>query len=173
MSGRRWFLSLCALPLLAAAPAAAAPPGQAVVFDEHAVREPVSQEGFFPCLGAPGMEDDEAQITGLETRRIKVTAAGLDDEGLPLAPFRAFVSIRQRVSVDPLLAGLPTFTATAHSLFQEQMGDIRQHVVAHSLFRATADDGTGTLTFRFRHVFVMGPDGVIRVDRTVEGCETS
>jgi hypothetical protein len=173
MSGRRRFLPLCVLPLLAAAPASAAPPGQAVVFEEHVSHEPVSFVGVFPCLGAEGMDDDEAQITGTETRNVKITAAGVDASGDFIPPFRIHVTFHQDATVDPLLAGLPTYATRSRLTFVEHVDDLRQHIVGEGLFRATALDGSGGLVFRDRVRLVVNPHGVVRVDRTATECRAT
>jgi hypothetical protein len=173
MSRRRRFLLCCALPLVVAAPASAAPPGQTVVFEEHVVNEPFSRVDFFPCLGEEGMDDDEAQIDGVETRHVRVTAAGVDDEGLPIAPFRVYAFFAYRATVDPLLAGLPAYRGTARSLFIDVAGRRGRFTLADALFRAQALDGSGSLRFRVHHVLVIDARGVVRLDRTVEGCSTS
>ena len=174
MSGFIRPLLLCAaLTLLTASPASATPRGQFVVFEEHVVREPVSAVDLFPCLGEDGPRDDEAQITGIETRHIKVTAAGVDAAGLPIAPYRVYAAFHQHVTVDPLLAGLPSYSGTAKSVFVEQVDDNRRHTLGNAFFRATALDGSETLAFRFRQVVVVDPHGIARVDRTVAGCEVS
>jgi hypothetical protein len=174
MSGRhRRFLLLCALPLLGAAPASAAPPGQEVVFDEHVVHEPISFVDVFPCLGEEGMDDDEAMITGVESRNVKITAAGVDASGAFIPPFRIHVTFHREATVDPLLAGLPTYATRSRVTFVEHVDDLRQHIVGEGFFRATALDGSGGLTFRDRSRLVVDRHGVVRVDRTVTECRAT
>ena len=153
--------------LLGAGPAAAAE--QVVVFEDHATREPVSSSGFFPCLGAPGMEDDEAQIVGLETRHVTVSAAGVDESGEPIAPLTVRATVHTRATVDPLLGGLPTYAGFSHTVFRERVGEQGERVLAVALFKARAD-GFEPLTFPVLVQLVVGPDGSVRIDRTVEGC---
>jgi hypothetical protein len=164
---------LCAVAfsggLLGGGSAAAAAPGQVVVFEDHVTREPVSFTGLFPCLGAPGMQDDAAQITGYETRHITVSAAGVDTSGEPIAPLTVRATIHTRAAVDPLLEGLPTYSGFSHAVFRERVGEQGEHILAAALFKARAD-GFEPLTFRFLFQLVVGPDGTVRIDRTVEGC---
>ena len=172
MSGRRRFLLLCALPLLAVPPASAAPPGQEVVLEEH-VREPISRVDLFPCLGEPGEGDDKALITGVETRNIKITAAGVDASGEFVPPFRIHVTFHRDATVDPLLAGLPIYATRSKVTFVEHVDDLRQHIVGAGVFRATALDGSGGLTFRDLSRLVVDPHGVVRVERSVTECQAT
>jgi hypothetical protein len=156
--------------LVVAAPASAAPPGQVVVFEEHVTNEPVSYVAPFPCLGEPGMQDDDAQITGRETRHITVTAAGVDPDGRPIAPYTIRAFLHNRVTIDPLAPGLPTYAGSSLSIFRERVSELRRHVIAIALFKAVAVDGDDRRTFRFFHHLLVGPDGTVRVDRTSAAC---
>ena len=119
------------------------------------------------------MDDDEALITGVETRNIKITAAGVDASGEFLPPFRIHVAFHRAATVDPLLAGLPTYASRSKVTFVEHVDDLRQHIVGEAVFRATALDGSGGLTFRDRFRLVVDPHGVVRVERSVTECQAT
>ena len=164
-------LAPLAAALMFAAPAVAAP-GQ-VVFEDHVNRDPLSSVEDFPCLGVEGREDDLAQLTGLETRHIVVRAAGVDDTGDPIPPLTVHATFRRWLEIDPLAAGMPTYLGSSHSVFNERVRGDGTVINAGALFRATTLDGSGRLTFRFHEHLVVGPDGTVRVERTVAGCDAS
>jgi hypothetical protein len=156
--------------LLAAQPAAAAPPGQVVVFEEHVINEPTSEVAPFPCLGGPGMEDDEALITSLETRHVVVTAAGIDEAGEPIAPLTVRATFHERATINPLAEALPTYTGSSFTVFRQRIGETGRHDIVVGLFKAAPADDSDRLRFTFRYHLVVSPDGTVRVDRTVAGC---
>ena len=164
-------LTPLAAALMLAAPAAAAP-GQ-VVFQDHVNREPLSTVEDFPCLGVEGREDDLAELTGFETRHVVVRAAGVDPAGNPIPPLSVHGTVRRWLEIDPLAPGLPTYRGTSHTVFNERVRDAGSVINISGLFRATALDGSGRLTFRFREHLVVGPDGTVRAERSVAGCDLS
>ena len=164
-------LAPLAAALTLAAPAAATP-GQ-VVFEEHVNREPLSTVEEFPCLGDEGRGDDMAELTGLETRHFVVRAAGIDSAGNPIPPLSVHGTFRRWLDIDPLAPGLPTYRGTSHTVFNERVRDTGSMLNISGLFRATALDGSGRLTFRFREHLVIGPDGTVRAERSVTGCEVA
>jgi hypothetical protein len=156
-----------AFALLAPA-AAAAPPGETLVYEEHAIQEPFTTEENWPCLAEGGATTDEATLTGIETRHITVTAAGLDGSSF-LAPYTIRATEIMRVTVDPADPALPTYRGFAATVFREHVGDLASRTLSTALFRARADDGS-SLTFRFRWRLIVDPRGQLRVDRLALGC---
>jgi hypothetical protein len=118
--------------LVFATQAGAAPPG-----DEFTVVEP------FPCLGAPGIEDDLAAITVLrETSNYGIT--------------------RWRVTVDPVTEGLPDYEGFAINAAQGRVTQGGEHFHFIQRFVARAVDGSDRFTFHLGFFLSAGPDGDLR-----------
>jgi len=132
MASLSWMCAtvLCA-GLVFAAQASAAPPGE-----EFTVVEP------FPCLGAPGDEDDLAALSVFETSNFGVT--------------------RWRVTVDPVTEGLPNYEGFAINAAQERVTQGGEHFHFIQRFVARAVDGSDRFTFHLGFHLSAGPDGELR-----------
>jgi hypothetical protein len=161
-------VALTAALALPAAAAAATPPGETVVYEEHAVQKPFTTQDNWPCLTDAGAATDEATLTGVETRHITVTAAGLDGSWF-LAPYTIRATEIMRVTVDPADPALSTYSGFAATEFRERIDDLASRTLSSALFRARADDGS-SLTFRFRWRLIVDPLGQLHVDRLALGC---
>jgi hypothetical protein len=95
-------IALFAAGLVFTAQAGAAPPGEVVIERTTLHKEPFTVEELFPCLGAPGDQDDLAVITGFQTSQFTLTAAGVDEAGEPIAPFHLRANVHWQVTVDPV-----------------------------------------------------------------------
>jgi hypothetical protein len=127
---------MCAVVLAAglvfAAQASAAPPG-----DPFTVVEP------FPCLGAPGIEDDVAAITVVHE---------ISNHGVT----------RWRVTVDPVTEGLPNYTGFAINAAHETVNEGGENFFFRLRFVARAVDGSDRFTFHFGIHLSARPDGELR-----------
>jgi hypothetical protein len=132
------------------------------------IREPLSTEDNWPCLIDAGAATDEAALTGVETRHISVTAAGVDGSSF-LAPYTIRATEIMRVIVDPADPALPIYSGFAATTFRERIDDLASRTLATALFRARADDGS-SLMFRFRWRLIVDPRGQLHVDRLALGC---
>jgi hypothetical protein len=161
-------VAVIAAGLVFTAQAGAAPPGEVVIERTTLHKEPFTVEELFPCLGEPGMQDDLAVISGFQTSQFTLTAAGVDETGEPIAPFRLRGNVHWKVSVDPVAEGLPNYTGSATTVFHQTVNRLGDHFIAHALFKATAEDGSDKFTFHFGiHVFV-DPDGELRFEHVMD-----
>jgi hypothetical protein len=155
-------IALLAAGLMLTAQAGAAPPGEVVIERTTLHKEPFTVEELFPCLGAPGDQDDLAVITGFQTSQFTLTAAGVDEAGEPIAPFHLRANVHWQVTVDPVAEGLPSYTGSATQILHETVNRLGEHFMFRQRFAARADDGSGKFTFHFGiHGFV-DPDGELR-----------
>ncbi len=148
--------------LVFTAQAGAAPAGEVVIERTTLQKEPFTVEELFPCLGAPGDQDDLAVISGFQTSQFTLTAAGIDEAGEPIAPFNLRANVHWRVTVDPVAEALPNYTGSATRILHQTVNRLGEHFILRQRFAATAEDGSGKFTFHFGiHVFV-DPDGELR-----------
>jgi hypothetical protein len=158
------YLCLAALTaaLAVSAQAGAAPPGEVVIERTTLHNEPLTVVEVFPCLGAPGDQDDLAEISGYQTSQFTLTAAGVDENGEPIAPFRLRGNVHWKVRVDPVTEGLPEYTGSATRVFNQTLNELGEHVIFRQVFRATAEDSSDRFTFHFGLHVSVASDGDLR-----------
>jgi hypothetical protein len=154
--------------LVLTAQAGAAPPGEGLIERTTLHKEPFTVEEFFPCLGEPGMQDDLAVISGYQTSQFTLTAAGVDANGEPIAPFHVRANVHWKVTVDPVAEGLPSYTGSATNVFHHTVNRLGDHLIAHALFKATAEDGSDKFTFHFGIHVLVDPDGELRFEHVMD-----
>jgi hypothetical protein len=117
---------------------------------------------------APGPEDDVAVISGIRWGQFTLTAAGVTGPEEPIPPYRLHATFHQKITVDPVAEGLPSYRATATLIRRERVNARGEHIMFRQRFKAIADDGSGSFTFHFGvHVFVE-PDGTLRFEHVMD-----
>ena len=163
---RRIALALLVVGLLIIATATAASAAPIVrTTHTHQVQTDIA----FPCLGAPGPQDDAATVIYDTDETLHITAAGEDADGNPIPPFHVVIHRVETFYVVPDDPTLPTYTGHDIATFVNNTNQKTFGFSSEFNGKAYGSDGS---SFRFNsngHIQV-NADGTVTVDNFTFTC---